>query len=806
MSYTVNLGERNLDQNEVGAKAFNLSVMKSHGIPVPAGFVVFKDAYKKFKADPAEFSKIRTELLPKMGQFNSKFVMVRSSAVGEDGADHSFAGQLDSYKSENNIDSVMENLKKCWASLDNNRAAVYQQTNQTTLGGIAVIIQEMIEPDYAGVLFTSAPNGEDKALLEYVEGHAEKLVQGEVTPKTLYLDAETGVQPVNVKSLLKLSTDILKIYNQVPQDIEWAEKSGVVYIVQSRPITSIQRKISWSNANVNENYPYKLPPLLYSVAKESYYHYFRNVAHEVGAVDRLDSRLEKSFRNIIGQWGYKMYYNMSAIHAILQDSPVKNFFKTSFDDFVGYQEDKKSRTRINFTQIYALARLASGFLGKLFALRRRVETFERITNSYAESSASAEGRYHEFLNIRFNLWSFASFADLFAMITHGILGKICAQISTEKSQGIQNGVIQAIPNLVSYQPIVELWTMCRLITAESDDRYAKLFAQDSAVIVKRLASEGQYAAMNALVQDYLKNWGFRCSGELTLVQDNYIEKPENFIEMFKAYLNTKPQDPEILFKQKRNEQKQILATATMDILKNYKFNPLKAFALVVSLRVLTSLTCFAVSCRERVRLKQAMIYHHFKQACLEIADNLMSSGLLVARNDIFYLEFPEITRVLAGEQTDWNYYQSLIATRKTAIEAAEEFPDNFYTYAGDSTQRVHESVQINANEAGVLTGLPACGGVIKGRAVVLENIHEIHKLTKGDILVTKQTDPGWICVFPMISGLIVERGGMLSHGAIVAREFGIPAVVGVRDALKLIKDGQIVTVDGDRGVVRCPIS
>src|SRR5690606_21907667 len=168
--------------------------------------------------------------------------------------------------------------------------------------------------------------------------------------------------------------------------------------------------------------------------------------------------------------------------------------------------------------------------------------------------------------------------------------------------------------------------------------------------------------------------------------------------------------------------------------------------------------------------------------------------------DVFFFEYTDISRILSGEEMDAEYFRDLVKLRKTSYEKAQQKKDNFSSYSGDFK---NEIINMDADSTNGLKGLPACGGEITGTIKVLSSMHEIGRLNKGDILVTRQTDPGWICAFPLIGGLIIERGGMLSHGAIVAREFGIPAIVGVENVTALLKDGQKIHLNAYTGTIQC---
>lgn len=797
-----------LDINLVGGKAASLSSMMSAGINVPAGFVLEKSSYSSFLEDDNFLNNSKSILERHLKKLKSKYVMVRSSAIGEDSIDTSFAGQLDSYQSNNSIDDVIDNILKCWNSLKNQRVKHYEQQQGKVLSEMAVIVQEMIEPEYAGVLFTTSPITQEGVYGEYIEGHAERLVQGEVTPESFEVITRDELNedlPFDVKQLLEQSDLVLKKYQGVPQDIEWAYKNKTFYFVQSRPITTLKDKIKWSNTNVNENYPDKLSPLLYSIAKQSYYHYYKNLALNLNVIDKYDDRSEQYFSNAIGIFGHRMYYNMSSIHNIIQLSPLADLLQKSFDDFVGYQ--KKNNLNQKFNNLLSKIKIAIKMIYHLMNLSEKVKIMEEKISDYASTNtddmsyADLTKSFHTFLFIRFHLWINASFADFYAMLTHGFLGKCLNSLKLENHQGIQNGLIQAIPNLISNQPLHRLWEINLKI--DEKDNYKELFLKNSGEIYQLLQTDDKYLAVKDLVDNYLKDWGFRCPGELTFLTDNYIENPTAFIDMIKTYRSTSPENPQRLLDLKHADQVNLQYETKLKIRRAYKLKPLKKWFSTFALRVLVRLTMFSISSRERVRLKQAQMYYTFKNACKKLGVFFKEKQIVKDPNDIFYLEYKEINRILSGEETDIQYIQSLINLRKESINEADEVPDNIYTFREDFGLNYFDQDTSAESKDGTYRGLAACSGKIKGKITIVETLSEINKLKKGDILVTKQTDPGWICVFPMISGLIVEKGGVLSHSAIVAREFGVPAVVGIPHITEYLKDGQEVIINGDTGVIEC---
>ena len=234
------------------------------------------------------------------------------------------------------------------------------------------------------------------------------------------------------------------------------------------------------------------------------------------------------------------------------------------------------------------------------------------------------------------------------------------------------------------------------------------------------------------------------------------------------------------------------------------------WARAIPLRVLLGWTQRSIQLRERARLKQALLYSRLRRVALAIGDDLCADGRLERRDDVFMLTFDELDALLAGGAMFPDHLAAddsraactahAGALRHASARQVRACRRRLLAVAAASAAGA--AVERDVHRADPrLTGTSACGGRATARATVLADVTEAHKLHAGDILVTRQTDPGWGPVFPLIAGLVMERGGMLSHGAIIAREFGIPSIVGVADATRLIPHGAMVCLDGDRGTV-----
>jgi len=280
-----------------------------------------------------------------------------------------------------------------------------------------------------------------------------------------------------------------------------------------------------------------------------------------------------------------------------------------------------------------------------------------------------------------------------------------------------------------------------------------------------------------------------------LTVPSFQEEPALLVDIIRAYAQRDCESPDAALSKQLAERER----ETRSLLRRLSW-PRAAV-----LRVVLRWTQAAIAYRERARLKQALLYSRCRRLALALGDQLVGRGHLAERDDIFWLTVSEVDELAAGRAMFPHHVQELTAMRKRAhAELAATNPLNDFTLPeGEYLSEDSHVTDITPlrKDSRTLQGVGACGGRVSGRAVVLRDASEAGKLAAEDILVTRQTDPGWASVFFLIKGLVIERGGMLSHGAILAREFGIPCVVGVQHATReLLRVGRI-EVDGDQGKV-----
>jgi len=796
---------------DVGAKASSLSALFDFGFSIPKGYAVSKLVYLQYSQNSELPQGFEETLAQCLEYLKSDKIIVRSSAIGEDSDSFSFAGQLDSFVVSKTLEDAINGLKKCWQGLNNDRVLAYEKLSGKKLTEMGVVIQEFVEADYAGVTFTASPYDENQIYTEYVKGAGEQLVSGEVTPERFSVGfkeiSKNKLQnnlPFNGPELIRLAR-VLKEKYGFHIDIEWVAKDQLIYFVQARPITvTHKKKVHWTNTNLNENYPTPMSPLLYSVARDSYYHYFKNLAGLLQIDKESLRQLEYDFGNSVGIWGNRLYYNMTSIHNILSSSPLKAYFKDAFNQFVGYSEkdvadtDSSKKTSI-FRFIFRLIRLNFGLEKHVKTIENQVDDFSAKAN---KKTQSLEILYYTFLDLRFNQWYHASLADFFSMIHYKILGEITKRFYGDESVGVHNTLVQAIPGLMSSEPLNDTYDIVQEINKNSSLKsyFLKTNAQE---VYKEIQDNPNYISIKNQLESYLKKWGFRCSGELMFFSANYIEEPSKFIELLQVYMAQDAQDPRKAIEIKDEERKQAMRKFAWKIIKKRSiFFPISIVE--VGLLYLSARLCKqAISSRERVRYKQAEMYYQFKTIVKTFGSQLAEEKRIQHSDDLFYLTYKEIAELLSSSSMFSQDLKEVITNRKLsfALESKKVFPQNFSTNFGERPDQIDEGIEYDG-DCTEFNGLAVSGGKLRAQVKVLDSVLESGKLKKGDILVTKQTDPGWAMVFPLIGGLIVERGGALSHGAIVAREFGIPAVIGISNITELLNDHDEVILDGDLGKIQ----
>ena len=755
----------------------------------------------------------------------SPVVIVRSSALGEDSHDASFAGQLESIaKVTDDQDLRARRRLQCLAH--SQRVGAYERARGLALGGLAIVVQEQIASAVSGVVFSEDPGGEGGVLIEYRDGPGEALVSGRVNPGRIVVndDGETRHLVAADCRLDQRSIDMAarqrsgcataraRVRRATGYRVDARRRRAVLVSPGATDHGSRDTPRRASRSVVQRERQRELPRADQSAALFGRVGWLlpllpQSRTQRSACPTRL-AAIEDPLRQIIGVHGARMYYNLTSIHTVLRAAPFGEPLAAAFNQFVGASGARPGRQSREMARSQAdsleIGRITASVTWQYTRLTRRVERFERTADQFADATQPAllprltatalRDRLRTFMDIRCHRWKDASLADAGSMVCYAALKAFLNRsFPGEDQEALHNTLLKALPGLVSGRPAIELWRLSRMI--RSDARLTVLFeSAEPADIIAAIRRVPEFQPFSQAFDRYLADWGFRCSGELMLTVPTFQEDPAALVPLLCAYARSDSESPESQLARQQHERLAETERIVAEI------GPVRGLLL----RLLLSWTQRAIQLRERARLKQALLYSRLRRLALAIGDHLVANGRLVGRDDVFMLTVHELDELLAGRAMFPNHVRDTAARRRHAHDAFADVrpPDTLRLAPGEYFSPATTTESLADTSADRLSGTSACGGIARGRAVVLTDLNDAWRLQAGDILVTRQTDPGWAPVFPLISGLVVERGGMLSHGAIIAREFGIPSVVGVDGATLRIPAGATICVDGDRGTVR----
>jgi rifampicin phosphotransferase len=831
------------DGARFGNKAANLARAMQHGLRVPNGRVLSNEAFQLFiernnlqpvidranaavaSGDPAQLApatelilttflaaalpiELTESLLSLEESLASGPWVVRSSACGEDSGNAAFPGMLDSILHVRNLPDLYEAIRRCWASGWSERCLAYRMNRAVDPGGMGVVLQEQVPAVISGVAFSQAPHAEAHILVEYCAGLADGLVSGAVTPGSIQISRTDGrwtsvaegehsiaLSDAHIVALTEAAWALENLF-QHPQDIEWSiDVGGQLFILQSRPITTAPVAPGsgslqvYSCANMNENYPDPVAPMLYDIARRGYYNYFRNLGIRLGFSAARVRAMEPVLEEVITRHAGRLYYHLSGIHTLLHMAPGTGFQRNPLRQWgeIG---------RIAIRSVYHACRLESG----IRTFEARAERFKQATETdllARQRPSELVEHLNRFIDIRSNHWFYPSLADTSSMISYGLLKRVLQQAFPDDANGsMQNRLLQGLQDVISAQPAIRLWELSRSI--RSNPEHATCFREQGSVeIWEILQRDPGYADVHRAILAYMEEWGFRRSGELMLTRPSFQEDPIALLDILRAYVVQEGVAQEARWKQQQATGDED-AREVLSLIKGRGWFP-AAFALRqrVGLRLLIRWTRRSISRRERARHKQALLYSRVRRVALALGKRLELAG-----DEVFMLTIDELNAVVGGRLA-MSEARGRIAKRVSDHERwSGQFPEETLELREGETWRPVRKLSTSLDEHAVeFAGTPACSGHTEGLAAVLHDISEFDKLSDGCILVAAQTDPGWGPAFFRISGLIIERGGMLSHGAILAREYGIPTVVGVERATARIPHGAQLELDGDQGVI-----
>jgi pyruvate,water dikinase len=854
------VGLREIDATQVavaGGKGAHLGELsRIEGIRVPPGFCVTTDAFRRIMREapsiddqldelsrlnpddregiralsaairrtieavaiPDEVAAAITLALAGFGEHAA--YAVRSSATAEDLPTASFAGQQDTYLNIAGPAAILEHVSRCWASLFSERAVTYRLRSGFDHRNVsmAVVVQQMVFPDAAGILFTADPVTSNRkiASVEASFGVGEALVSGlvnadvykvrnrEVVAKAVAtkrlaisaspaggtheeaIAAERQVQPAltdaQVVRLVRLGRRIEAHFGR-PQDIEWCLVDDGFQIVQSRPITSL---FPIPAAGDRENHVYisvghqqmmtdPMKPLGLSV-------------HQLVALPRMYEAGGRLFVDVAPRLASPTS-RAAVLEALGKDPLIADSLHTILDrgDFIPSIPDDGGggpppgagpapietdpaivaelieRTQASIAALKRDIRAQSGAALFDFILADIQELKRLLSDPLSVQAIMAGMEATWWLNEQLEAWlGEQNAADTLTLSAPG-------NITSEMGPALLDvaDVIRPYPDVVRF-----------LQHVEDED-----FLGDMAAL------PGGREARDS-IRAYLDTYGMRCVGEIDITRPRWSERPSTLVPIILGNIsNFEPGAGERRFEQGRQRAWQ----KEQEVLERLRALPDGERKADEVKRMIDRVRTF-IGYREFPKYGMVSRYFVYKQALLAEAERLVQAHLLREKADVFYLTFQEFHHAVRTNHVD----DQLIHQRKDAFRSYQALtPPRVLTSDGEVVAGEYRRHDV---PAGALVGVPVSGGTIEGRARVILDMAEAD-LEAGDILVTAYTDPSWTPLFVAIKGLVTEVGGLMTHGAVIAREYGLPAVVGVEQATRVIRDGQRIRVHGTDGYI-----
>lgn len=848
--------------NLVGGKGANLGELsKIDEINVPEGFCISTEAFKNIieennsikqsieqlsglkVEDKNKISKLSSEIrnaiekieIPKniteeIANYLSKFgkknsYAVRSSATAEDLPNASFAGQQDTYLNIIGKDEILKHISKCWASLFTERAVIYRIQNGFAHNKVylSVVVQKMIFPEVSGIMFTADPITSNRKVLSIDAsfGLGEALVSGivnadnykisngkiinkKISTKKLTIyslknggTAEQKISPdkqnkqaLTNKQILQLDNIGRKIEERFgyPQDIEWCLADNKFYTVQSRPITTL----------------YPIPE---ATDKEN--RVYVSVGHQQMMTDPIKP-LGMSF------------------YLLMTPAPMRKAGGRLFVDITRHLSTYDSRKKI----IDVMGKFAPLIKDALLTVAKRKDFIKYSNDKKATGNSN-----------RVMSWKYTDQLESDPKIAEDLI-KISEQSLEEAKQNIKDKsgvelldfILEDLQQLkkVMYNPkSTDVIMVAMHVSAWLNKKMLKWLGEKNAAdtlslsVSNNITSEMGLDLLNVadvirpypevsdylqntkadnfldelvkfnggkevknVICDYLDKYGMRCGGEIDITKTRWSEKPIILVPMILNNIkNFEPNAGNNKFEQGKQEalKKEQDLLARLEQLPNGKQKARETKKMISLLRNF-------IGYREYPKYGMISRYFVYKQALLKEAEQLVKNNVINEKEDIYYLTFEELQEVVKTQHLD----KQIIDKRKEEYKFYEKLtPPRVITSDGEIITAKYKRENIPKN---ALIGQAVSSGIIEGRARVILNMEDTN-LGDEDILVTSFTDPSWTPLFVSIKGLVTEVGGIMTHGAVIAREYGLPAVVDIENATKLIKDGQMIRVNGTEGYV-----
>lgn len=799
-----------------GGKGAALAAL-ADAFPVPAFFVIAVDAF----TEQGLRAEARADVASALARLGEGPFAVRSSGIEEDGGAAAHAGQ---FETELNVTTaeVEAAAFRVWRSGFSATLSEYRKAHGLDAAPQppAVVVQRMVAPRAAGVAFSACPVTGDRGVtvVSAVAGLADRLVGGEVDGDSYRLARDgrtleiqlTGDAPVLSERDRGLVVDLARRAEDRfgrPQDVEWAIAGDEIFLLQSRPITTLPASPGppddaltiWDNSNIIESYPGVVSPLTFSFARYVYAHVYRAFSRLMGVSAAKVEANSAVFENMLGRVDGRIYYNLLNWYRALALFPGFQANRRFMEEMMGVAEALPEELaleiapkanglalvvdRVSVLPV-ALGLLVHGLRlpgtrGRFYArLRTALQTPD--TEIVAMPATRLAKEYRRLEQLLLARWDAPLINDFLCMIAFGASRKALESWTGSEGLALHSDVMIGQGDIVSAEP-------ARMIRA-----MGALAARDPALIERLAAGEIEATAADPAIAtqfaSYLSKFGDRCTQELKLESFTLHEDPRPVLMAIAAAARTEA-------------RAEPAPAARVEDRLAFLFHgkPVKRAAA----SFLLGWAKARVRDRENLRFERTRIFGRVRRIVLGIGERLAASGLLSAPRDVFFLTIEELLGAVEGGAVTADL-RGLVALRKAddAAQRGRADPPERFSVRGPHLVGVGKLTPATAKDEGgaLRKGLACCAGSVTARVRVIDD-PRTQALEPGEILVARHTDPGWIAVFANAAGVIAERGSLLSHSAIVAREMGVPCVVALKGATTWLKSGDLVRLDGGAGEV-----
>lgn len=743
--------------NNCGSKAYHLARLSNAGFNVPA-FICLE------LIDLETPQKI-WQALKETGIVEP--YAVRSSAIAEDGELKSYAGQFNTFLHVD-ASTLLQRVADCFAVKSNLKYHPTDETEQVH----CVIIQQMLDPDTSGIMFTRNPMGIlNERVLVVGHGVGSNVVEDKTEVTTYYYnidddlgyqESQAGAPHLSDSIQAELLQACLHLENEFFKgvDVEFAILGETLYYLQARKITTLsyRQPIILDNSNIVESYPGITLPLTADFVSKQYAAIFKGVVARISGNKNVSKKYEATFDHMVEYYNGRMYYQIINWYGVINFLPFSKKIVPVWRKMLGVSHDDilPSPFKISSPQRFSIALHTFYYL--LMAPRKMQELDAEMQKAQASFDELLQRErtleelkyfYDTTVSQIMNKWDYTLINDMYTFIYTGLSTFLM------KKRGLKEDALQKeisdVTYLASLQPVKELLN-CAL----------------------EYKTNGKSSKFITDFDIYINKYGDRTIGELKMETNTYREKPELLMQQIEQYASL-PNLVDLIHDIENTREKETIKGLAGLMLKRAKQG---------------------IEGREKSRMDRTRLFGFARSLFLQAGNLLKQAGHIENQRDVFYLTMDEI---FATETPD---YKDIITLRKKCTESYESSPA--FSRIVFDTKIIQKPfigvMNTTSNSTNKLQGIPCSDGIVKGEVYLVEDLNNLDQIP-GKILVTHSTDPGWAFLLASATGLISEKGSILSHTAIIARELHTPMIVAVKDVMKQLKNGDIVEMDCNTGLI-----